>query len=97
TDGNGAGIFVQGANAHITGNQVLSNIADFEGGGIFVDSNVPAVIAFNSIGFNRATNSNGGGGGGIRTIGGPAVVTISRNDVFSNTIFGGGAGIYAGS
>jgi parallel beta helix pectate lyase-like protein len=97
TNGSGAGIYVQGADARITGNQILSNVADYEGGGIYVDSNVPALINFNSIGFNRATNPFSGGGGGIRTFGGPAVVTISRNDVFSNTVFGGGAGIYAGS
>ena len=96
-DGNGAGIFVQGANAHITGNQILDNIASVEGGGIFVDLNVPAVIDFNSIGFNQAVNACCGGGGGVRTIGGPAVVTITRNEVFSNLVFGGGAGIYAGS
>ena len=96
TDGSGGGIYVQGANALITGNQILSNVADFEGAGIFIDSNVPATISGNAIGFNRATNPFSSGGAGVRTIGDNAVVLITHNDIFSNIIYGGGAGIDIG-
>ena len=92
-DGNGAGIYVQGANALISGNQILSNVATLEGGGIFIDSNVPAVISANAIGYNQATNPYSTGGAGVRTLGDHAVVMITQNDVFSNTIYGGGAGL----
>jgi parallel beta-helix repeat protein len=95
-DGNGGGIYVQGANALITNNQILSNVAAFEGAGIFVDSNVPAVISNNAIGYNTATNPFSAGGGGLRTIGGQAVVTVTHNDFFSNTIHGGGGGLDIG-
>ena len=95
-DGSGGGIYVQGANAFITNNQILSNMATFEGAGIYVDANVPAVISDNSIGYNIATNPFSAGGGGVRTLGGQAVVTVSHNDVFSNTIFGGGGGLDIG-
>jgi Right handed beta helix region len=95
-DGSGGGIYVQGANAFITNNQILSNTAAFEGAGIYVDTNVPAVISNNAIGYNIATNPFSAGGGGVRTIGGQAVVTVSHNDVFSNTIHGGGGGLDIG-
>jgi parallel beta-helix repeat protein len=95
-DGSGGGIYVQGANAFITNNQILSNTATFEGAGIYVDTNVPAVISNNSIGYNIATNPFSAGGGGVRTIGGQAVVTVSHNDVFSNSIYGGGGGLNIG-
>ncbi len=95
-DGNGGGLYVQSANALITNNQILSNVATFEGGGIYIDFNVPAVINNNSIGYNRAVNMFSAGGGGVRTIGDHAVVIVKHNDVFSNTIFGGGAGLNMG-
>src|SRR5579859_1005102 len=95
-DGSGGGIYVQGANAFITNNQILSNTATFEGAGIYVEANVPAVIRNNAIGYNTATNPFSAGGGGLRTLGGNAVVTVSHNDVFSNTIHGGGGGLDIG-
>jgi parallel beta-helix repeat protein len=96
-DGSGGGIYVQSANALISGNQILSNVASFEGGGIYIDSNVPAVISGNAIGYNQATNPYASGGAGIRTIGDHAVVMVTQNDVFSNTIYGGGSGLDIGS
>ena len=95
-DGSGGGIYIQGANARISNNQIISNVATFEGAGIFIDSNVPAVISDNAIGYNAATNPYSAGGGGVRTIGGQAVVTVSHNDIFSNTIHGGGGGLDIG-
>lgn len=94
--GNGGGIYVQSANALITANQILSNVAAVEGGGILIDRNVPAVINDNSIGYNRATNPYATGGAGVRTIGDQAVVMVTHNDIFSNTIYGGGAGLDIG-
>jgi len=95
-DGSGGGLYLQGANAFITNNQILSNTAAFEGAGIYVDANVPAVISHNAIGYNTATNPFSAGGGGVRTLGGQALVTISHNDIFSNSIYGGGGGLNIG-
>ncbi len=96
-DGNGGGVFVQNGNAVISGNQILSNIAVVEGGGIYIDVGVPAVIRNNAIGYNQATNPVASRGAGVRTVGN-TLVTISHNDVYSNTLFwGGGAGLDVGS
>jgi len=91
--GLGGGIYVQSATAVISGNTITSNVADTEGGGIFVDWNVPATIFSNTIAYNQVISTTAGRGGGVRTIGDTAIVTVSHNEVYSNSLVSGFGGV----
>ena len=91
----GAGIYIRSGASVITGNVVVSNTAAMEGGGIFVN-NAPVTIVSNTIAYNQTISTTGARGGGIRTIGDSAIVTVSHNEVYSNSLvsgFGGGIDI----
>lgn len=70
----GAGILYSGASGQIAGNTIVSNVASYDGGGIYLSSSSAALSLSNNIVANNV-------GGGIYN-GGSS--TLSKNDVFGN-------------
>jgi len=95
----GGGIFVACGPTLIKGNQILSNTAQLEGGGIYVGWNVPVTISNNTIAFNRLLSPWEGLGAGIRVIGESVVVSIQGNYIHNNSLNLGleGSAIYTSS
>ena len=87
--GLGGGIYIGSGSAVITGNVIISNVADVEGGGLWI--NGTANVISNVIAYNSAISTTAGRGGGLRAVG-DSFVTISHNDVYSNTAASGGGG-----
>lgn len=85
----GGGIYVASGPTLISGNQVLSNTAQMEGGGIYVAWNVPASIISNTIAYNQVTDTSFSKGGGIETNGDTVQVYIHDNHIMHNSIAGG--------
>jgi hypothetical protein len=95
SSGQGGGIHeLYGGIATIANNQVLSNSAEVEGGGIWIGS--AASVISNVIAYNRAITPSQSYGGGIYVRDGP--VTVTNNQIHHNSVAvdSGGAGIYLG-
>ncbi len=95
----GGGIYVASGPTQIRSNEILSNTAQAEGGGIYVGWNVPATIISNTIAYNRLTEQPTGQGAGIYTTGLDEVVVIRGNFIHDNSLPIGfdGSGLYISS
>jgi hypothetical protein len=92
--GRGGGAYISiGPAARVTleHNDILSNTAGVEGGGLWIQQSTSVlnnVIAYNHV----LTTTGDSRGAGVRTVG-SGLILISHNEVYSNVLFGGGAGL----
>ncbi len=85
----GGGIYLASGPTLVSGNQIMSNTAQLEGGGIYVGWNVPATIISNTISFNKLSDATFSEGAGIHTSGNKTQVVIHGNHITGNRLVGG--------
>jgi parallel beta-helix repeat protein len=95
----GGGIYIASGPTLIRNNQIMSNTAEIEGGGIYVGWNVPASIISNTVAYNQLLDASFSRGAGIYTNGNTATVLIHANRISHNTLTGGfeGSGLFISS
>ncbi len=99
TNSAGGGIYVASGPTLIRGNEILSNTAQVEGGGIYVGWNVPTTVTNNTIAYNMLLDLPNGQGAGIHTTGLDQAVVIRGNIIRDNSLMSGfeGSGLYISS
>jgi hypothetical protein len=88
----GGGVYVSVGNTArviLDHNDILSNTAGVEGGGLWIQRST--AILNNIIAYNQVISTTAGRGAGIRAYG-SGLITISHNEVYSNSLPGGGGG-----
>ncbi|MGD2205849.1 MAG: right-handed parallel beta-helix repeat-containing protein, partial [Anaerolineae bacterium] len=88
----GGGVYISTATATLRDNQVLSNTAEWYGGGVYVHSSLDVTLSENEISHNT-THHGGGGGSGLYLS--ESNVTLSDNTISNNTATGSGI-VYGG-